>query len=109
MRAGSDIGYCDNDQPKAPFEWCEQDIRTNLKALGFEVGHIYLKDNNFDLYLTDIDTQVGYDFEDLEYTTYEEFTRNDFLKEWDQRFSPCCGADIIADYDRCKHCKEVVL
>ena len=109
MRAGSDIGYCDSDQPKAPFEWCEQDIRTNLKAFGFEVGHIYLKDNNFDLYLTDIDTQVGYDFEDLEYTTYEEFTRNDFLKEWDQRFSPCCGADIIADYDRCKHCKEVVL
>ena len=37
MRAGSDIGYCDSDHPKAPFEWCKEDIKANVEALGFNL------------------------------------------------------------------------
>ena len=62
MRAGSDIGYCDSDHPKAPFEWCEEDIKANVEALGFNLDDVNLGDNEMDLYLTDKDTQVGYDY-----------------------------------------------
>lgn len=109
MRAGSEIGYCDSDYPRAPFEWCEQDIKANVEALGFNVADVQLGENKMDLYLEDSDTSVAYDFYDLEYSTYEQFTRRDFLREWDERFSPCCGSDIIEDYGRCKHCKEAVI
>ena len=90
MRAGSDIGYCDSDYPKAPFEWCEQDIKANVEALGFKLEEVILGDYKMRLYIIDKDTHVAYDYEDLEYTTYETFTRRDFLREWDERFSPCC-------------------
>ena len=109
MRAGSDIGYCDSDHPKAPFEWCEQDIKANVEALGFNLVGVHLGDYKMQLYLIDKDTDVAYDYEDLEYDTYETFTREDFLRNWDERFSSCCGADIIEDIGRCKHCKEAVL
>lgn len=109
MRAGSDIGYCDSDHPKAPFEWCEKDVKANVEALGFELEDVILGDYKMRLYLIDKDTNVAYDYEDLEYTTYETFTRRDFLREYDERFSPCCGADIYEDYGRCKRCKEAVL
>jgi hypothetical protein len=109
MRAGSDIGYCDSDHPKAPFEWCEQDIKTNVEALGFMLEEVILGDYKMRLYLIDKDTNVAYDYEDLYYDTYETFTRRDFLKEYDNRFSPCCGADIIEDYGRCKQCKEAII
>ena len=109
MRAGSEIGWCDSDHPKAPFEWCEQDIKANVEALGFNLADVRLGENKMDLYLEDSDTNVAYDFYDLEYAFYEVFTRKDFLREWDERFSPCCGADIIEDYGRCKHCKEAVI
>ena len=45
MRAGSDIGYCDSDHPKAPFEWCEKDIEANVEALGFELVDVNLGEN----------------------------------------------------------------
>ena len=109
MRAGSDIGYCDSDYPRAPFEWCEQDIKANVEALGFNLADVILGDNKMDLYLKDSENNVAYDFYDLEYSIYEKFTRRDFLREWGERFSPCCGADIIEDYGRCKHCKEAVI
>jgi len=109
MRAGSDIGYCDSDHPKAPFEWCEKDIKSNVEALGFNLADVKLGDSKMDLYLEDSDNNVAYDFYDLEYSIYETFIRKDFLREWDERFSPCCGADIYEDYGRCKHCKEAVL
>ena len=89
MRAGSDIGYCDSDHPKAPFEWCEKDVKANVEALGFELEDVILGDYKMRLYLIDKDTNVAYDFEDLYYDTYKTFTRRDFL--------------------RCKHCKEAVL
>tara|TARA_R100001440_G_scaffold13790_1_gene23756 strand:- start:226 stop:555 length:330 start_codon:yes stop_codon:yes gene_type:complete len=109
MRAGSDIGYCDSDYPRAPFEWCEQDIKANVEALGFNLEDVNLGTYKMDLYLTDKDTYVGYDFFNFEYTIYETFTRKDFLREYDEIYSPCCGADIIEDYGRCKHCKEAVI
>ena len=113
MIAGSDIGYCDSNYRENNtvdiFSYCEKSMRANLEKLGFEVGHIYLKENNLDLHLTDLDTRISYDFEDLDYDTYETFTREDFLREYDERFSPCCSADIYEDYGRCKHCKEAVI
>ena len=109
MRAGSDIGYCDSDYQRAPFQWCEQDIKANVEALGFNLADVILGDNKMDLYLKDSENNVAYDFYDLEYSIYEKFTRRDFLREWGERFSPCCGADIIEDYGRCKHCKEAVI
>jgi hypothetical protein len=109
MRAGSDIGYCDSDYPRTNFEWCELDIQANIEALGFELEDVHLSDCVMDLYLIDKDTNVAYDYIDLPYHIYETFTRRDFLKEYDNRFSPCCGADIYEDYGRCKHCKEAVL
>jgi len=108
MRAGSEIGWCDSNHPKAPFEWCEQDIKANVEALGFNLADVMLGEDKMDLYLEDSDTNVAYDFYDLEYCFYEKFTRNDFLREWDKRFSPCCGSEIIEDYERCKQCKEAI-
>ena len=109
MRAGSDIGYCDSEHPKAPIEWCEKDIEANLEALGFSLFDVNLGDYKMDLYITDKDTQVGYDYIDLPYGIYEIFTRKDFLRDYDERYSPCCGADILEEIGRCKHCKETVL
>jgi len=109
MRAGSDIGYCDSDYSRAPFVWCEKDIQANVEALGFCLEDVQLGDYKMDLYLIDKDTDVAYDYEDLEYSTYEKCTRTDFLKDYSNRYSPCCGADIIEDYGRCKHCKEAIL
>ena len=109
MRAGSDIGYCDSDHPKAPLELCEEDIKANVEALGFELDSVIIGGNIIELYLTDKDTHVCYDYYDLEQDIYKEFTRKDFLREWDQRFSGCCNADIIDDHNICKHCKESVL
>jgi hypothetical protein len=108
MRSGSDIGYCDSDYSRAPFEWCEQDIKANVEALGFYLEDVNLGEYKMDLYLTDKDTSIAYDYENLEYDTYEILTRKDFLNEYDNRYSPCCGADIIEDYSRCKHCKETI-
>jgi hypothetical protein len=109
MRAGSDIGYCDSDHPKAPFEWCEEDIKANVETLGFDLEDVTLGAYKMDLYLIDKDNSVAYDYIDLEYDTYKVFNRNDFLKEYDNRFSPCCGADIYEDFGRCKRCKEAVI
>lgn len=109
MRAGSDIGYCDSDYPRAPFDWCEEDIKANVNALGFDLEDVHLGDNKMDLYLTDKETKIGYDYSDLEYHIYETFVRKDFLREYDERYSPCCGSDIIEDYGRCKKCKEAIL
>ena len=109
MRAGSDIGYCDSDYPRAPFEWCEQDIKANVEALGFTLEDVKLGDHKMDLYLTDKETHTGYDYIDLPYDIYQIFTRKDFLRDYNERYSGCCGADIIEDYGRCKHCKEAVL
>ena len=108
MRAGSDIGYCDSDHPKAPFEWCKEDIKANVEALGFNLDDVNLGDNKMDLYLTDKDTQVGYDYYNLEYKLYENFTAKDFLREYDDRFSGCCTANINL-YGRCEHCKEAII
>jgi hypothetical protein len=87
MRAGSDIGYCDSDHPKAPFEWCEKDIKANVEALGFELVDVVLGDYKMDLHLTDIDTKIGYDYYDFEYKFYEKFTRKDFLNEYDEKWT----------------------
>jgi hypothetical protein len=113
MRAGSDIGYCDSDYRENNtvdnFAYTEKDIIANVEALGFNLHDVQLGDKKMDLYLEDKDTYVGYDYLNFEYTIYETFTRKDFLREYDEIYSPCCGADIIEDYGRCKHCKEAVI
>ena len=86
MRAGSDIGYCDSDYPKAPFEWCEQDIKANVEALGFKLEEVILGDYKMRLYLIDKNTDLAYDFEDLEYDIYETYTRKDFLTEYTKKW-----------------------
>lgn len=84
MRAGSDIGYCDSDHPKAPFEWCEEDIKANVEALGFELVDVQLFDHGIDLYLVDKKSGIGYDLYNLLYDEYEYFTRKDFIKMADE-------------------------
>tara|TARA_R100001086_G_scaffold14069_1_gene7088 strand:+ start:1285 stop:1611 length:327 start_codon:yes stop_codon:yes gene_type:complete len=108
MRAGNDIGYCDSEHPKAPFEWCEKDIEANLEALGFSLYDVNLSDYKMDLYITDKETNVAYDFYNLEYYFFENFLREDYLKEYDERWSGCCGSELL-DCGICKHCKEIVL
>jgi len=113
MRAGSDIGYCDSDYRENNtvdnFAYTEKDIIANVEALGFNVYDVILGQDKMDLYLEDKDTLVYYDYYNFEYLLYETFTRKDFLREYDGRFSGCCGADIIEDYGRCKHCKEAII
>ena len=112
MRAGSDIGYCDSDYRENNtvdnFPYCEEDIIAHLRTLQFFVNAVELREEEMDLYLEDNETRVSYNFYGLEYSYYEEFTRKDFLREYDERFSSCCGSDIYEDYGRCKHCKEVL-
>lgn len=113
MRAGSDIGYCDSDyrenQTISNFIFTEKDIKANIEAMGFDLEDVILGENKMDLYLTDKETAIGYDYINLEYHNYETFTRKDFLREWNERYSPCCGSDIVEDYGRCKRCKEAIL
>ena len=109
MRAGTDIGYCDSDHPKAPFEWCKEDIKANVEALGFHLEDVNLGDYKMDLYLIDKETDITYHYDDLDLSSYETFTRKDFLREYDEIFSPCCGSDIIEDFGRCKQCKEAII
>ncbi len=113
MRAGGDIGYCDSDYRENNtvdnFPYCEEDIIAQLRTKEFFVNAVELREENMDLYLEDNQTLVTYIFYNLEYYLYKEFTRKDFLREYDERFSPCCSADIYEDYGRCKHCKEAVI
>ena len=101
MRAGSDIGYCDSDyrenQTISNFVFTEKDIKANIEALGFDLEDVILGENKMDLHLTDKETAIGYDYINLEYHNYETFTRKDFLREYDERFTTCYDVNKYED------------
>tara|TARA_Y100000114_G_C11655508_1_gene276378 strand:- start:393 stop:707 length:315 start_codon:yes stop_codon:yes gene_type:complete len=101
MRAGTDIGYCDSDYRENNtmnnFPYCEEDIIAHLRKLEFYVNAVELREEKMDLYLEDNETLISYNFYDLEYYLYEEFTRKDFLREYDERFTPCYDENKYED------------
>ena len=90
MRAGSDIGYCDSEFKKdwrTPFNYTEEDIKANVEALGFKLNHVTLCEKVMDLAIVDLQTGIGYDYYDLEYSVYEVWIKNDFLNSYNEMFN----------------------
>lgn len=112
MRAGDDIGYCDSDYRDGSMlfshDLSEEIIRGQMSDMGFRLEDVQLGEYMMQLYLCDTDTGVLYDFFDLEIDIYESFTRKDFLKEYDERWSPCCGEEV-KENDTCTYCKKNVI
>ena len=109
MRAGSDIGYCDsnyknnNTVPNLP---SEEDVTNHLESMGFEVNDIRVGDNDLDIYITY--NGLSYDFVDFDWDCYESFDKVNYLKEYDEVYSMCCGASVDTDVRRCDSCQEAL-
>ena len=91
-RAGSDIGYCDSDYrdtfcSQENYNYTEDDIRTNVEALGFKLNEVQLCESTMELYITDAKTGISYDYYDLEYHIYDVWTRQDFLISYNEKFN----------------------
>ena len=107
-RAGSDIGYCDSNHREngSPMLQSEGDVTNHLASMGFEVEDVRVGDDDLDIYINY--GGVAYEFIDLSWDDYNNFSQEDYLKGDDKIYSMCCGADYKPDFGRCAHCKECV-
>jgi len=107
-RAGSDIGYCDSDHREngSPMLSSEADVTKHLVSMGFEVEDVRVGDDDLDIYINY--EGVAYEFIDLTWDDYDNFSQEDYLKGYDNIYSMCCGADYNPDFGRCASCKEGV-
>jgi len=108
-RAGSDIGYCDSDYrnnntvSNLP---SEEDVTKHLESIGFHVADVRVGDKDLDIYI-EYDG-LAYDLVDLDWDCYESFGMDDYLKEYDDVYSMCCGASVDTDVRRCGSCREAL-
>lgn len=108
-RAGSDIGYCDSDYRKnntVPNLPSEEDVTKHLESMGFEVEDVRVGDNDLDIYINH--EGLAYDFIDLDWDCYELFAMDDYLKEYSDVYSMCCGGSVDTDVRRCGSCQEAL-
>ena len=108
-RAGNDIGYCDSDYRKnntVDFQPSEKEVRESLESLGFSVEDIRLGERDLDLYITH--ETIAYDFIDLDWDSYNTFTKDDYLNQYDNAWAACCGAEYDTDWRRCGECQEAL-
>lgn len=87
MRAGSDIGYCDSDyrENNTHSYICDDFVNNIVEAAGFDLFDAQLGEKTLDLYITDKETDIDYDYYDLSYDELESYTRKEFLNNYDQK------------------------
>tara|TARA_R100000030_G_scaffold77526_1_gene60442 strand:+ start:446 stop:778 length:333 start_codon:yes stop_codon:yes gene_type:complete len=108
-RAGSDIGYCDSNYRKnntVDYLPSEEDVTNHLQSMGFDVADVRVGDKDLDIYIEY--EGLAYDLVDLDWDCYESFGVDDYLREYDEVYSLCCGASVDTDIRRCGSCLEAL-
>jgi|TARA_R100000479_G_C6244330_1_gene150012 hypothetical protein len=108
-RAGSDIGYCDSNYREnntVSYMPSEEDVTKHLESMGFDVSDVRVGDKDLDIYIEY--EGLAYDLIDLDWDCYESFGIDDYLREYDEVYSMCCGASVDTDVRRCGSCHEAL-
>jgi hypothetical protein len=108
-RAGSDIGYCDSDyraNNTADNLPSDKEVASHLESMGFDVEDVRVGDNDLDIYINY--EGLAYDLLDLDWDCYETFEKEDYLREYNDVYSMCCGSSVNIDIRRCGSCQEAL-
>ena len=108
-RAGSDIGYCDSDYREnntVGYTPSEEDVTKHLESMGFDVADVRVGEKDLDIYIEY--EGLAYDLTDLDWDCYKSFGTDDYLTQYDEVYSMCCGASVDTDVRRCGKCQEAL-
>ena len=105
-RAGSDIGYCDSDYRENNTNRnlpSDEEVTKHLESIGLQVDDLRLGEEDLDIYF--VHEGICYEIHDLDWDDYECFEKEDYLENYSECLSSCCGAAIDKGEKFCLHCE----